>query len=315
MQPPLTCNVCDRRLELYLRGHAPRFEPATFRPSFHRAGSHGDLYRCPGCGTVYQTSFPRGEELHALYRESSDDLYLDEEEGRRRMARRLLDVLGAHVAQGRLLQVGCGYGLMLDEARRRGYEVQGVELSAVAARHAREQLGLEVREMALEDAALRDGAEGERYDAIVAVDVLEHLEDPLAALERLCLLLAPEGALLITTPDPSAMAARVTGRRWWGYEPAHTCLMPRGTLCEVLRARGLTPVVELAASQSFTLAYWLGCLSQRGDGLWARAIARLAARVPRRLMLTASLGDELVLLARRAGPGAQAAANGAGARS
>jgi SAM-dependent methyltransferase len=303
---PLTCRVCARRLELFRRGRAPRFEPATFRPSFHRAGAHGDLYRCPGCGTVQQTAFPRGEQLHALYRASSDDLYLAEERGRRRTARRLLDVLAAHVASGRLLQVGCGHGLLLDEARRRGYQVQGVELSAAAARHAREQLGLDVREQPLEQAALAAAAGGERYDAILAVDVLEHLEDPLGAIERLGAVLAPAGALLITTPDPSSFAARVTGARWWGYEPAHTCLMPRRTLREAIRARGLTPVQELAERQSFTLAYWLRCLSQRGEGLCARTIAGLAARLPRRLMLTASLGDELVLLACRSGPGVQA---------
>jgi 2-polyprenyl-3-methyl-5-hydroxy-6-metoxy-1,4-benzoquinol methylase len=235
----------------------------------------------------------------------SDDRYLREETGRRRMARRLLDLLGGYVPGGRMLQVGCGYGLLLDEARRRGYIVQGVDLSAEATRHARETLELPVREMALEDAIVDAAVQGEQYDAIVAVDVLEHLDEPAVALAHLSALLAPGGALLITTPDPSSLAARLTGNRWWGYEPAHACLIPRRTLQKLMSAQGLVVAENRNATQSFTLGYWLGCLSQRGDGLAARGLAYVASRLPR-IMVTASLRDELVMLARRVETGVPA---------
>jgi SAM-dependent methyltransferase len=229
----------------------------------------------------------------------SDDLYLREEAGRRRMAQRLLDLLGEYVPEGHMLQVGCGYGLLLDEARQRGYVVEGVELSADAARYARETLQLPVREMALEDAVVEAAGLGELYDAIVAVDVLEHLDEPAVALTRLSGLLAPGGALLITTPDPSSPAARITGTRWWGYEPAHACLIPRKTLQRLIHAQGLVLAEDRKATQSFSLGYWLRCLSQRGDGLATSSLAYVAARLPRRIMLTASLGDEMLMLARR----------------
>jgi 2-polyprenyl-3-methyl-5-hydroxy-6-metoxy-1,4-benzoquinol methylase len=137
----------------------------------------------------------------------SDEDYLVEEEGRRRTARRLLDLLAKHVPSGRLLEVGCGHGLLLDEARRRGYDAEGLELSVDAARHARDALGLTVRETVLEDTAL----DGECYDAVLLIDVLEHLDDPVAALKRAGSLLAAGGALLIVTPDPSSLTARVAG--------------------------------------------------------------------------------------------------------
>ena len=54
-----------------------------------------------------------------------DDEYLSEEAGRRATANRLLDLIGAHVPRGRLLDVGCGHGLLLDEARERGYDTVG----------------------------------------------------------------------------------------------------------------------------------------------------------------------------------------------
>jgi SAM-dependent methyltransferase len=291
------CRVCHGRLELAQPGSAATYEPCLFRPSHHRSGGHGDLYRCGDCGTVHQPSLPRGERLHDLYRDMSDERYLSEQEGRRRMARRLLDLLARHVPGGRLLDVGCGYGLLLDEARQRGYEAEGVELSLDAVAHAR-RLGLHVRDTALEDAAREDAKHGERYDAVLAIDVLEHLDDPVAGLERLSALLAPGGALLVTSPDPTCLAARVAGPRWWCYEPAHVCLIPRATLREMVRVQGLELVEDVTAVQSFTIGYWLGCLSERGHGRAFHALAQLATRLPR-VTVTASLGDERVMLARR----------------
>jgi SAM-dependent methyltransferase len=291
---PPACRICNGQLELARRGAGSKHAPSALRPSCHTVGAHGDLYRCRDCGTVHQPALPEGEELHELYREMSDDSYLLEEEGRRRTARRLLDLLGAHSPRGRLLEVGCGHGLLLDEARLRGYDVEGLELSVQAARYARETLGLPVRETTLEDAELERG----RYDGVLAVDLLEHLDDPVAALELMCTLLAPGGALLIVTPDPSSRVARLAGGRWWAYLPAHFCLIPRATLRGLICANGLAMVEDVPYVSSFTLKYWLSGVSERG-GRAGGAIASLAARLPRSMMLSASLRDEHVLLARK----------------
>jgi SAM-dependent methyltransferase len=297
MSAPTICRICNGPLTLIQRGAGSTYEPSVFSPSYHRSGAHGDLYRCNDCGTVHQSSAPRGSDLHDRYRAMSDERYLQEEEGRRRHARRLLDVLAAYVPRGRLLDVGCGYGLMLDEARRRGYEVEGVELSVDGGRYARERLGLTVREFALEDGALDEELASERYDAVLAIDVLEHFDDPVAALDRLHALLAPGGALLIVTPDPSSLVARLAGRRWWCYEPAHICLIPRKKVYELLRDLGLDVEEDIPLVHTFSLGYWLAGLSESSG--WAKgAIAYLAARLPRKMTLTASLRDDRVLLAR-----------------
>ena len=127
---------------------------------------------------MQQPSLSRNEDLPDLYRLMRDDEYLLEEAGRRAAARRLLDVLRPHVPGGTLLDVGAGHGLMLDEARRRGFAVTGLELSAAAAAHAREALGLEVIEATLETADLPRGT----FDAIVLTDVFEHVSDPVGVL-------------------------------------------------------------------------------------------------------------------------------------
>jgi glycosyltransferase involved in cell wall biosynthesis len=293
-QEPETCRICAGLLAFARRGRNSPALPQGFIPTFHRPRAHGDLYRCCECGTVQQPSLPRGNELIALYREMSDDGYLAEEEGRRQTAGRLLDLLAAHVSSGQLLDVGSGHGLLVDEARRRGYVAQGLEVSRSAVEHARRQLGLHMRQGTLEDPALDDN----RYDAIVMADVIEHLEDPVGALDRCTELLAPGGALMVVTPNPSSPTARLAGDWWWGYLPSHMCLLPRATLRELVTARGLVLAEDVPLVRSFSVAYWLHGLAERGGraGPALRALGRRLSGTS----LSLSLGDERVLIARKA---------------
>jgi 2-polyprenyl-3-methyl-5-hydroxy-6-metoxy-1,4-benzoquinol methylase len=290
---PNACSICAGSLALFRRGSQARAESDGFAPTCHRPGAHADLYRCQECGTVQQPALPRGEPLLELYREMRDDGYLDEEAGRRQTAQRLLELLAPHVPTGRLLDVGSGHGLLVDEACRRGYRAEGLELSRAAAAHASERLGLSIREIPLEDPALDD----ERFDAIVLADVFEHLEDPVGALDRCTELLAPGGALMIVTPDPASATARIAGGRWWGYLPAHTFLVPRSTLRELIAARGLIVAEDVPLVRSFSPAYWLQGLAERG-GRAGAVLKGLSRRLPS-TSLSLSLGDERVMLARK----------------
>ncbi len=288
------CRICGARVELAYRGGPVTLMPEGFAPAEHRVGAHGDLYRCTECGTVQQPALPDAEQLHDLYRRMRDERYLAEEEGRRRAARRLLDHLHEHAPSGRLLDVGCGYGLLLDEARRRGYEAVGVELSAHGVTHARDKLGLQVVESSIEQAGLEPGS----FDAIVVVDVFEHLDDPVAALQLCAELLSPGGALLLTTPDPSSLTARLAGSRWWSHLLAHRCLVPRSTMRELLAACGLLAAGEHPYVRVFSPGYWLAGLSER-IGPLDRLVQRASRALPEDLLLSAALRDEWTYIARR----------------
>ncbi len=288
------CRVCSGELSLRVagaNGHAPVAE--AFAPSRHETGRHGDLLTCVECGTVQQPLLPAGDELHALYREMSDEAYLGEETGRRATAAHLLDLVAAGVPSGRLLDVGCGHGLLLDEARARGYDVVGLELSRSAARHARETLGLDVQETPVESFVDLEG-----FDVVVLADVLEHLDDPVAAVDRCAGLLRPGGALCVVTPDPSSLTARIAGRRWWGYVPAHACLVPRATLRELLTARGLVITTDVPLVRSFSARRWAEGLAERLGP--ARApLERAAQALPESASLSLALHDERVVVANR----------------
>ncbi|HEX2074709.1 MAG TPA: class I SAM-dependent methyltransferase [Geodermatophilus sp.] len=128
---------------------------------------------------------------------------------------RLIDrALGHPARRGRLLEIGSGYGLFLDAARSAGWTASGVELSRTGARHARENLGLDVFCGQLEDAPLTPG-----FDVVCAWDTVEHVPDPLAFWRTVRSLVADDGVVLFSTPYVSSLPARLLGTRWWTLKP------------------------------------------------------------------------------------------------
>ena len=118
-------------------------------------------------------------------------------------------------------------------AGERGWDAVGVEPSVWAARHARER-GLDVVEGELLDAPFEKSS----FDAIVATDVLEHLPNPSAVIERFAELLVPGGVLYVAVPDAGSRLARVMGRRWWAVLPMHVQYFTRSSMRLLLARHG-----------------------------------------------------------------------------
>jgi len=141
-----------------------------------------------------------------------------------------------------------------------------------------------------------------RYGVIVLADVLEHLDDPATAIDDCAALLEPDGVLCIVTPDPGSRTARVAGAGWWGYLPAHTYLLPRRTLRELLDRHGFGVARDLPFVRTFSLRYWMAGLAERGGAI-GRTVDLLRKAAPERARVSLSLGDERVLIARYAAVG------------
>jgi 2-polyprenyl-3-methyl-5-hydroxy-6-metoxy-1,4-benzoquinol methylase len=126
------------------------------------------------------------------------------------------------------LEIGCSYGHFLSRARQNGWEVQGVEISRVAAEWAREEFGLEVCAGTLEEVS---SALGTSYDVVVMLHVLEHDPEPARLIAQVRNLLRPGGILVIKTPNSSSWIAHVCGRTWeWLTPPAHIYLFSPDSL-------------------------------------------------------------------------------------
>jgi SAM-dependent methyltransferase len=140
---------------------------------------------------------------------------------------------------GRLLDAGAGRGRFVAAARDAGYDAFGIEPSAGRAATGRERYGADVRTATMEDSDVPAGS----LDAVSLWHVLEHLDDPGAALERAADWLRPGGALLVGVPNLASLQARLGGPRWYHLDlPRHrTHFTPAGVRA-LLAARGFEPV-------------------------------------------------------------------------
>jgi len=299
------CAVCSATgLSLYLRV-AGTDGPQGLVPTTDRFGTAlGDIVRCPSCGHMQVAPMPPGEDLRESYAEAESDAYLDEAAGQRATARRVLEALEAHIRPGRLLDLGCWVGFLLDEASRRGWQGTGVEPSEFASGFARAQLGLDVQTAELFDAELPL----HEFDAVILGDVIEHLPDPGAALEELGRLLKPGGIVVLMLPDAGSRVARLLGRRWWSVIPTHVQYFTRGTIARLLRDQGFQPLVMTTQPKAFTMRYYLERI-----GGYSPTLSRLLVRSAVRLHLAERLWapdfrDRMLVLARRAGSEHQTAA-------
>jgi SAM-dependent methyltransferase len=197
------------------------------------------IVRCAECGLVFVGRAQTAQELAAFYDsdywEDPDAEgyggYAAAEERKRHHFAGLLSEIEAMCETGDLLEVGSAYGFFLDEARRRGWRVRGIEPSPHAARHAREQLGLDIASEPLSELAV----EAESVDAIAMWDVIEHLPDPRATVEAAHAWLRPGGVVVLSTGDIESLTARLHGREWSLLTPPwHQFYFSRKTMKRLL---------------------------------------------------------------------------------
>ena len=137
------------------------------------------------------------------------------------------DPLGPRPLAGlRLVDIGCGGGLLCEPLTRLGARVSGIDAGerniAIAQRHAGEgELDIDYRQATAEALA----AAGERFDIVLSMEVVEHVGDPAGFMAACAQLVAPGGLLIVATLNRTAksFAFAIVGAeyllRW----------LPRGT--------------------------------------------------------------------------------------
>jgi 2-polyprenyl-3-methyl-5-hydroxy-6-metoxy-1,4-benzoquinol methylase len=138
---------------------------------------------------------------------------------------------------GKVLDIGCGRGLLLNKLRERGWQPQGTELSEEAAAYARERLNLPVSTQALQDLNFP----AEEFDLVILWHVLEHVHAPRAMLAEVSRILKPGGVLLVAVPNFGSWEARWSGPGWFHLDvPRHLTHFTPRTLRSALEQAGLS---------------------------------------------------------------------------
>lgn len=241
------------------------------------------LVRCPTCGLIRQNPRPSADTIDAYYPASYEPYsrpISEEPRWFRRWDRRYgmlkrRRLIERFQPSGRILDVGCATGNFLSEIAQTGrWETLGIEPNAGAARVAREQLSLDVRVGRLSDVDLS----GVTFDVVTLWNVLEHLHEPIADLQRIARLLQPGGVLVFSLPNLESFEVRVFREKWFGWElPRHLYFFPRDVLAAILAAHGFR-LVESRCLSGSQISFVSSLRYMFSDGA-APAWNRIAAQV------------------------------------
>jgi 2-polyprenyl-3-methyl-5-hydroxy-6-metoxy-1,4-benzoquinol methylase len=146
----------------------------------------------------------------------------------------------------RLLEIGCGEGILLDRLRPHGFELTGLEMNEPAARAA-QQKKLHVHALSLEQFQLAHP--NRRYDAIAFFQVLEHQAHPLNFLRTVYGLVSPHGRIYLSVPNPDRYQLRIK-RESWDNPPHHLIRFSKQGITALLERAGFQ--VHRMIDQPFT---------------------------------------------------------------
>jgi 2-polyprenyl-3-methyl-5-hydroxy-6-metoxy-1,4-benzoquinol methylase len=232
----IPCPLCDspRSRHLWTKGEA-------------------DYVQCSECTLVYENPRLTETELKDFY--SAETYFVNREGGKDApgyqdyfqqcspaLVQEYFSILQSHAAKKpsvRFLDLGCGPGGLLAEAKKHGWNASGLEISRWAVEKGRAE-GLDIVEGTLQDAHF---AEGE-FDLISMFDVLEHLPHPRDTVSAIARVLRPGGVLVIETPNIEGFFVRTLyGAASDMVKPrAHICLYSPTTARRLLKGAGLSVV-------------------------------------------------------------------------
>ena len=211
------------------------------------------------CDFVYQSPRLKEDAIKAYYEQSSyysgeGAGYLDyakQEYGLRKTFRALLNNLQSHgCSGGSLLEIGCGWGYLLDEAKQYFSLRWGTDYNQEAASVAA-QFSDKVIVGGLEE--LR--ATEEQFDCIVLNQVIEHVYDPIEFSRSVRAILKPNGHVVMATPNINSPIRFIMGKKWPSYKvPEHVSYFSQATLARMMRDAGLVEVQPIPYPHAFPLS-------------------------------------------------------------
>jgi 2-polyprenyl-3-methyl-5-hydroxy-6-metoxy-1,4-benzoquinol methylase len=219
-----------------------------------------NIYVCADCD--YEFLFPQlsKEENERLYNETYYKPWgLDKQQNDEATAQMkketfsiYIDIIKTRKNSGKLLDVGCATGYLMEVAGSRGFEAYGIDISAYSSGVARGKFAEGRVFTGTLDRSLFNGL---LFDVITMTDVLEHAPDPVETLKQAKTLLAKDGIVFLVTPNVRSVSNRLLGAKWSNYKLEHLHYFSKSSIRKAAAMAGLKVIACRRSSKYLNLKY------------------------------------------------------------
>ena len=181
--------------------------------------------QCSNCKHVFAS--PRVVDIYKYYIDKEDEHYVNNSDFRRITYSKVLEIIKKIKNNGDILELGSGMGDFIYSATKQGYNCTGIEIDKFASNISK-NFGHNIYQCDLKDFIKIN--ENKKYDIIVMMGVIEHLEYPSKDLELLNKLLKNGGFIVLWTGDYESIYSRLLKKKWWYVIGQHIQLFSRRSL-------------------------------------------------------------------------------------
>ena len=260
----INCNICNSN----------KYDK-IFSIKSSETGEIFDITKCSQCQLVYLNPQPSNEELNKYYLEDKYYSYaevLKEDQGQLNLIDRVKKIfrkqifltygsnnhdifqelkkflyfpfkrrfggIPAFINKGKLLDVGCGDGLFINELKGLGWLVYGLEIDQETVKRVQGS-GLEVRCGRFEDFDFKS----QKYDVVRLWHVLEHFKNPNFNLRKISSILKPGGQIILGIPNVNSLYSKIFKQDWSGFDvPRHLYHFSSRTIKKILVECGYSDI-------------------------------------------------------------------------
>lgn len=261
---------------------------------FNHGLLEGPLVECLHCGLIWvditselklirdhQTADERKDEYSRRNKIASDklniksEIEISERENRKinfaDRVRRIDRIWPKPKESSHLLEIGCGEGLFLYQARNSGYKVSGIEPNEKSSMYARDNLGINVITSTLAES----GIHHDSIDIVVMLHVIEHLLDPRKEISEIGNILKNDGLLVLELPNINSLPYKFLRKKWRQFIPSHYWFFSKRTISSLLEKQGFEIIQIKSIGKRVSFRFFLNRL-ERSMRIPALILSRLA---------------------------------------
>ncbi len=213
----------------------------------------GELYlQCNICRLIFLKKNNKGKKLGKIYdKREYFSSYVKNPMVYIGILNQIFGIIEKYKKPGKILDIGCGIGLLLYIAKKRNWDGVGIEISKFALNYAKRKFSLNVI-----NSDNLDNFQDNYFDVIVINHVLEHIENPLIILKQVRKKLNINGILFIGVPNINGFFPKFQKEKWPSLQPPfHIYQFTPRTLKMLLKKVGFKPIKFYTENRYFNYKF------------------------------------------------------------